>query len=300
MCLCVGIWNHQLIIFQERTSIYVKKEEEEEETYQSICNLIFHGALTPMISFPHFLHISLFLSVRQAAHRVPHNRAQDRRDREHEKVTSFPRYWSILLSCKNRSKLRTSRPTSREWRDMYRAIKYCRILYAFYWRFAIYSHVRTKCIFHLPPLPPCLLSPRFPCFTRLQEFCFPFKNSSQYDAFIHFFNAVFLFIMTNLEMHFLSSRFSTRLDAISFLEELNCIEWNKITCNLITTKRDIHLICSSMLLLCCESKIRAKERERDGKKGRNAITGLRNWSQSDLNSFLLHKQMHFLLCYCIK
>lgn len=68
-----------------------------------------------------------------------------------ENVTSSPRYWSILLSCKNRSKLHTSRPSASislgEEVDVQIAIKYCRILYAFYWRFAIYSHVSTECSF---------------------------------------------------------------------------------------------------------------------------------------------------------
>lgn len=88
---------------------------------------------------------------------------------------------------------------------MYRAIKYCRILYAFYWRFAIYSHVRTKCIFFLSFF-------AFPARLSSMRILFSYKNSSQYSACFHL--DIVVFVMTNLEMHFLNSPLSTLLDVI--------------------------------------------------------------------------------------
>lgn len=93
---------------------------------------------------------------------------------------------------------------------MYRAIKYCRILYAFYWRFAIYSHVRTKCIFSCAFSFALHLSHSFRQRRLYKNSVWLYKNSSQYnaclhlDTFISFFH-FFRLIMTNLEMHFLSS-----------------------------------------------------------------------------------------------
>lgn len=137
--------------------------------YQSICNLIFHGALTPMISFSitHFYVVFLPLpppvscfpyrsdmshpkTAKRQNGSSPNTTTRDTRWMwREENVTSSPRYWSILLSCKNRSKLHTSRPSASislgEEVDVQIGIKYCRILDAFYWRFAIYSHVSTEC-----------------------------------------------------------------------------------------------------------------------------------------------------------
>lgn len=63
-----------------------KRRATRRETYQSICNLIFHGTLTPMISFPISLSkLFLFaLSARQPP-RVESTPPQAiRRERENE------------------------------------------------------------------------------------------------------------------------------------------------------------------------------------------------------------------------